>query len=128
LTINTTYANIKVLTINTNMLNSPLIQQFLVGLAVLTSMGTLVQDTKLGRAMELTAPLSTISTNISSHLDGLNEAASAHTHVEQVAVQQNFSGVPRVQVRDDHRRYNLSKYVSRNTASFGNTQSLWPSV
>ncbi|MDB5183872.1 MAG: hypothetical protein JWO07_553 [Candidatus Saccharibacteria bacterium] len=107
---------------------SPLFQQFLIGLAILTSMGTLVQDTRINKALEVTVPLSNVSVNISSNLDGLNEAASAHTHVEQTAVTQELAGIPRVQARDDHRRYTLPKYSSRSNAYFGDSQILWPST
>ena len=109
------------------MFNSLLLQQLFVGLAIVTSMGTLVQDTKLNKALELTVPLVNVSINMSSHLDSLNEAASSHTHVEQTSVTQNFAGIPRVQARDDHRRY-LNKYIGRNNTFTGSSQILWPSV
>ena len=95
----------------------------------MTSTGALVQDTKLGRVAEVAVPLSDVSLNLSSHLDGLNEAASAHTHVEQPAISQQFAGgIPRMQARDDHRRYVIPKYASRSNTPDGDSQILWPSV
>jgi hypothetical protein len=108
--------------------SSPLLQQLLLGLVVLTSTGTLVQDTKLNKALEVAVPLSDVSVNISSHLEGLNEAASVHTHVEQASASQDFSGIPRIQARDDHKRYILAKYSSRGNSFDGNSQFIWPSI
>jgi len=107
---------------------SPLLQQLIMGLVVLTSTGTLVQDAKFGRALEMTAPLSNISVDLTSHLGDLNEAASAHTHLENIALQQDFSGPSRVQARDDHRRYYTPKNLSRSSSAFGDSHILWPNV
>jgi hypothetical protein len=104
-----------------------LLQQLFVLLAVVTSMGTLVHDTKFDRAFQLSVPLSTISTNLTSHLDSLNDAA-AHTHVEHTSVSQIFGGIPRIQAKDDHRKYNLSRYLTRGSDAFGGSRILWPSV
>ena len=109
-------------------MQSSLLHQLLISLVVMTSTGTLVQDTKLNKALEVTAPLSNLSVNISSHLDGLNEAASAHTHVEQPSISQQFAGVPKVQARDDHRRYIVAKYIAKNKTASGDSQILWPST
>lgn len=110
------------------MQSSPLFQQLLLGLIILTSTGTLVQDTKLNKALEVAVPLSEVSTNISSHLDGLNEAASAHTHVEKPALSQDFSGIPRMQARDDHRKYTFAKNSSRSNTFDGSSQLIWPNI
>lgn len=107
------------------MQNSPLLQQLLIGLVVLTSTGTLVQDTRLGRALEATTPLSDVSINLSSHLDGMNEAASAHTHVEQ-NLNQDASGITRIQARDDRHRYYTPKTLSRRSTPFGDTSLFEP--
>ncbi len=111
------------------MFTTALFQQAFISLAILTSMGSLVQDTRASKAMELTAPLSDFSVNVSSHLDGLNEAASAHTHSEQTAITQNLiGGDTRIQARDDHKRYNLPKYSGRSNTYFGDSQINWPSI
>ena len=106
----------------------PLFQQLFVGLAIMTSMGTLVQDTKVNKALEMSVPLVNFSVNLSSHLDGMNEAASAHTHVEIPILSQQLSANPRVQARDDHRRYVMPKYSSRSNSQLGDSQILWPNT
>lgn len=109
------------------MFAASLIQQFLIGLAVLTSMGTLVQDTRINKALEVAAPLPSVSVNVTSNLESLN-SATQHTHVEQSSITQDLSGIPRLQARDDHRRYNMPKYSSRRSTQFGESQFLWPSI
>lgn len=102
------------------------LQKFFVGLAVLTSMGTLLHDTKLNKAYEV-APISHISINVASNLESLSDAAS-HTHVERVSSPQVFEGVPRMQPRDDNRRYYTPKRLSRSNPFFGNSNIFVPST
>jgi hypothetical protein len=109
------------------MFTTSLAQQFLIGLAVLTSMGTLVQDTRINKALEVAVPLPAISVNVTSNLESLN-SATQHTHVEQSSITQDLSGIPRIQARDDHRRYNLPKYSNRSSTPFGDSQLSWPNV
>lgn len=104
-----------------------LLQRIFLGITVLTSMGTLVHDTKIDKAYQLSIPLVSVSTNLSSHLDGLNDG-SAHTHVERVSFAQQVNGMPRMQPRDDHRRYSPPKYASRSNPFLGIAGILWPSV
>jgi hypothetical protein len=107
------------------MFTASLVQQFLIGLAVLTSMGTLVQDTRVNKALEVTAPLPSVSVNVTSNLESLS-SATQHTHVERSSVTQDLSGIPRLQARDDHRRYTLPKHSSRSNTQFGDSQISWP--
>jgi hypothetical protein len=109
------------------MFTTSLVQQFLIGLAVLTSMGTLVQDTRINKALEVAAPLPSVSVNVTSNLESLS-SATQHSHVEQASVTQDLSGIPRIQARDDHRRYTLPKYSSRSNTPFGDSQLSWPSA
>ena len=105
-----------------------LIQPLLIGLAALLSFGSLVQDTRLNKALEVAAPISSVSVNISSNLDSLNEATS-HTHMEDPnTINQMFTGIPRIQARNDHKHYLMPKSVSRNNSFFGATGVIWPSV
>jgi hypothetical protein len=103
-----------------------LLQQLFVSLAVLTSMGTLVHDTKISRAYALSVPLNNLTIDVTSNLESLKDAAS-HTHVEKVTVQSPFE-TPRVQARDDHRRYYLQPKTSRSSDFFGGSRILWPNV
>lgn len=109
------------------MFNTSLLQQLFIGLAVLASTGTMVQETKLNRAIALSEPLANISTALSSHLEGLNEVASAHTHVEHASVAHEFApGLTRVQARNDHRRYSLPRSESKGDI-IGGDGIIWPS-
>ena len=91
-------------------------------------MGTLVQDTRLGRALEVAKPLANLSIDVSSNLDNLNEAVS-HTHVEHSLTQlKDISGIPEIQPRNDYRKYNLPQRLSRNNSYFGASGIVWPSV
>ena len=111
------------------MFNTLQLQQVFVSLAVLASVGTMVQETKLSRAIELTAPLSTLSISLPANLEGMHEAGAAHTHVEQPTLSQQFAvGNPRIQTRNDHRKYTLPKTVSRNNTTSGDSQISWPSI
>jgi len=102
-----------------------LFQLLFISLAVLTSVGSVVQDTKLNKALEVTAPLSSVSTEMSSNLDTLNEAVS-HTHVEKPSLAQEFAGIPRVQTRDDHRKYVMPKTSGRRDLFTGTSGIVWP--
>lgn len=107
----------------------PLLQQLLTTFVILTSTGTLVQDARFGRVLEVAAPLSNISLDISSHLEGMNEAASAHSvHAEREALQHDFASTSRIQARDDHRRYYTPKNLSHRNSLSGDSAILWPSV
>jgi hypothetical protein len=102
-----------------------LIQRFFVFLAILTSVGTLVHDTKLNKAYALSVPIASI--NFSSHLESLKDGTS-HAHVESASAAQIFEGNPRIQARDDHRKYYWPKYMGRSTAFGSGSNILWPSV
>lgn len=111
------------------MISNNNVQQVMVGLAILASTGTLVQETRVNRALALTAPLTNLSVNLPSHLEGLHEATAAHTHVEQpVAKFQLSTTDPMIQVRNDHRKYNMPKHTSRTDSFSGGSQVLWPNV
>ena len=108
------------------MFKLPLYQRFLICFAVLTTVGILVHDTKFDEAVALALPVATISFAFGTHLDGLGD--NAHTHVERASMAQAFAGIPRVQARDDHRRYYLPKSISRSSGHFGSSSILWPHV
>jgi len=103
-----------------------LIQRTFIFLAVITSMGTLVHDTRLNKVAEVAVPVANLSTDLASNLESLSHG-TAHTHVEKAALGQVADGVPRTQARDDHRRYAISQYLSRGNTPFGSAY-LWPSV
>jgi hypothetical protein len=104
------------------------LQRFFVFLAVVTSMGTLVHDTRLNKVAEVAAPISNISIDFMSNLETLSHASS-HTHVEEAAAaSQSPDGVPRIQARDEHRKYLIPKVLSRSNSFFGESGYIWPSI
>ncbi|USN96540.1 MAG: hypothetical protein H6797_05765 [Candidatus Nomurabacteria bacterium] len=107
------------------MLITSLLQRIIISLAIVTAFGILVHDTKFDEAVALAVPVGTITIGIGLH--ALDSGDSAHTHVERASITQPFSGNPRIQARDDHRRYIISKHSSRNSF-FGSNGILWPSV
>jgi len=100
----------------------PLFQHALVGLAVTTACGILVHDTKAEQATALALALPISVAALSLHSDG-------HTHVERGDYGRTHStGMPRIQPRDDRRRFYTPKNLSRSTDTFGESALLWPSV
>lgn len=108
------------------MFTTHLLQRTVIGLAVYTVLGILVHDTKFDQAVTLALPVATITLGIGAH--AMDFGDSAHTHVEKASLAHAFAGTPRVQPRNDHKRYLLSKSMSRTTDNFGGSQILWPSV
>ncbi len=91
---------------------SPLVQRTLITLAVLTSFGVLVHDTKIDQATTLALALP-VGLVVLAQVPTLR--SEGHTHVERVAFEKSShltSGMPRVQPRDDHRKYVLGKRTS----------------
>lgn len=107
------------------MFTTSLFQRLLVSLAVMTAFGILVHDTKLDEAVVLALPVATATFGLAHAFDS---GDSAHTHVERASLSHAFSGIPRVQARDDHRRYYVPKQFGRNTDYLGGSRILWPSV
>ena len=108
------------------MLNTSLLQRTIISLAIVTSFGILVHDTKFDKAIALAVPIAAITVGVGLH--ALDSADSAHTHVERASVSHPFGGNPRIQARDDHRRYLIPKQSGRSNTFFGSCGILWPSV
>ena len=92
-----------------------------------TTLGVLVHDTQLDRtALAVAIPISFASI---AAMDQAMKSGESHVHVERVHGPNTLASlrmsVPRVQPRDDDRRYIQSKKLY-----FGTTDSgyLWPSV
>ena len=102
-----------------------LFHRIIAGIAVLTTFGILVHDTKFDEAIALAVPVATITAGLGSH--ALDFGGNSHTHVERASMAQAFSGIPRLQARDDHRRY-LPKYAGRQSDFFGGSRILWPNI
>lgn len=100
------------------------IQRSLVGFAVLVGLGVLVHDTKIDQAtaLALTLPVGMALAAVPSlHSEG-------HTHAERGAYgQTTVMGMPRIQARDDHKRYLITRR-NTNTDDFNSGGIIWPSV
>ena len=109
------------------MLNTPILQRSLTGVAIVTSLGILLHDTKFDEAVSLALPVVAVTVGVGLH-HAIDSSESAHTHVERVSVAQKAGGIPRTQARDDHRRYLVPKYSSRTSPFNGMGSILWPNV
>lgn len=102
-----------------------LLQQSLVALAILTVFGILVHETKTDKALALALPVAAATFGVSMHAVGFGE--NAHTHVERMSLSHAFAGMPRIQPRDDHKKYLISR-LNTNNGDFNGSHILWPSV
>lgn len=102
--------------------NVPSLQHTLIGFAVITAAGIVVHDTKAEQAAALALTLPMSMAVVSLHSEG-------HTHVERGDYgRTHSSGMPRIQPRDDRRRFFTPKNLSRSADNFGESAVLWPSI
>lgn len=97
------------------------LSQLAIGLSLTTALGVFVHDTKLDQAtMKLLAPPAI------NHPDGAARSAKLagdpHTHSERGSLSQAVRDVkgahPRVQPRDDHKKFLLQKRVTKGVFAF----------
>lgn len=93
-----------------------------------TTFGVLVHDTQVDRAT--TVALAATSSFVSFiAIDSALKSSENHVHVERASAPRHINALratlPRVQPRDDDRRYLQSKRLYFGT---GDTNYLWPSV
>lgn len=104
-----------------------LTQKTLISLAAITTIGVLVHDTKIDQAaaLALTVPFGlgvAMAAAPSLHSEG-------HTHAERGSYgKTTVMGMPRIQPRNDHRRYTLTKKLTRTDDFFGGTRVTWPNI
>jgi hypothetical protein len=104
------------------MFHTRIIQQLAIGFALTTTFGVLVHDTKIDQAtsVALTLPVALVGFELSSQIPKLS--SEGHTHVERVslsnAIRDLHAGTPRVQPRDEHKKYHLQKHVVRGVHAF----------
>jgi hypothetical protein len=90
--------------------------------------GVLIHDTQIDRATTVALALPTAFATFAA-VDSMTKMGEQHVHVERVSMPGHLANlklsVPRVQPRDDDRRYIQSKKVA-----FGSMDSgyIWPSV
>ncbi|MCA9335006.1 hypothetical protein KC953_02580 [Candidatus Saccharibacteria bacterium] len=109
------------------MSDTPLFEKIVIGFALVTSLGILLHDTKFDEAVALAVPVIAVTVGAGLH-HAIDSSDSAHTHVERVSVAQHFSGMPRAQARDDHRKYLMPKYTARNNPFLSSAGVVWPNV
>lgn len=105
----------------------PLTQRLLIGLAVFTAFGTIAHDTRFDSALLLALPMVAVTSVVGTQSFDFGD--SAHLHVERASVSQVFiTSTPKINARDDHRRYQIPKYFGRTSGLFGDSSVTWPSV
>lgn len=94
------------------------VQRIAITLAIVTTLGILVHDTKLDKALGIVIAVPAALASISGVVPKL--AGEGHNHVERVSLDsiRSMSGMPRIQPRDDHKKYVLSKKVSKGVRAF----------
>lgn len=99
-----------------------------IAFTIATTFGVLIHDTQLDRAT--TVALAATSSFITlAAVDASIKSGESHVHVERASAPRHISALratlPRVQPRDDDRRYLQSKRLYFGT---GDTNYIWPSV
>jgi hypothetical protein len=95
---------------------------------IATTFGVLVYDTRIDRAATVALALPTAFATFGA-VDSMTKSGDQHVHVERVSASGRLANmqlsVPRIQPRDDDRRYVQSKKIA-----FGSMDSgyIWPSV
>ena len=84
-----------------------------------------MHDTQLDRATTVALALPVATVAMYAGVDSAIKSGDAHVHVEKASAPAFRSAVPRLQPRDDDRRYLLNKKVYFGGAD---ANGLWPSV
>lgn len=96
-----------------------IVQRFAITLALLTSLGILVHDTKFDKAVALFVAVPAAFASLS----GIPKLASdGHNHIERVSIESGMrglqNGMPRIQPRDDNKKFGLPKHVAKGVHAF----------
>lgn len=95
---------------------------------IVATFGVLVHDTQVDRATAVALALPTAFASFAA-VDAAIKSSEQHVHVERVSAPKHLGSlqlsIPRIQPRDDDRRYIQSKKIA-----FGSSDSgiIWPSV
>ena len=98
------------------------IQNTAISLALAVVVGVLVHDTKLDKmtTLALTVPVAMMGYEMASHTPKLS--SEGHTHVERVslanAVRDLHAGTPRIQPREDSKKFHLPQKVTKGVHAF----------
>lgn len=97
-------------------------QHLAISFALTTTFGVLVHDTKIDQAttVALAIPVALMGYELGAQVPKLS--SEGHTHVERVslanAVRDLHQGTPRIQPRDDLKRFYLQKHVVKGVHAF----------
>ena len=108
---------------------STLLQRTIISLAVITVFGILVHDTKFDQAATVALAIPIGMTLSLAHAPELK--SEGHTHVERVSVDKAVhfvNGMPKIQARNDHRKYLLTRHLSGFNIPDEHTLMLQPAL
>jgi hypothetical protein len=101
-----------------------LIQFFAIAISLTTAVGVLIHDTKIDQATTTALAVPIVMAGFESIDRQTKFAGDPHTHSERSSLSQAIrdlrasGGTPRVQPRDDDKKYHLQKKVAKGTHAF----------
>lgn len=113
------------------------INRVAVALTCFIALGILLHDTKFDKAITAAfAPVIVATASLGAQAvklrdnsrDNTLRDAASHTHVERVHLNHAFANSPRIQPRDDMRKYFSSRKMNQGNDFFGGARIIWPSV
>lgn len=105
------------------------INRVAIALTCFIALGILVHDTKFDKAVTvgLAMPVAVGSVGYGAQAVNLHDSM-AHTHVERVHLNHVFASMPRVQTRNDMKKYLSPRQSTQNGNLFNGGGVLWPSI
>ncbi|OGL22553.1 hypothetical protein A2707_04520 [Candidatus Saccharibacteria bacterium RIFCSPHIGHO2_01_FULL_45_15] len=104
------------------MLPYTIIRHTAIGLALSTTLGVLIHDTKIDKATTVALSVPVLAASVDMGMTHFKLGGEAHTHVERVslsnAVRDLQPGTPRIQPRDDAKKFHLQKNVAKGVHAF----------
>lgn len=92
-------------------MSTALINRIAITIAILTTLGILLHDTKFDKATTLALSLPAMSLALGAVAHVPNLQGESHTHVERAAFDKSARVVNSVPPRDDHRKYLVNKHT-----------------
>lgn len=102
-----------------------ILQRTAVAIAILTTLGILVHDTKCDKAVALALPVTTVAVGFGTQ--ALDLGSHPHTHVERASLSRVFTGMPRIVPPKENRKYSFDRLFGR-TSYFSDAGVIWPSI
>lgn len=105
------------------------LQRITISFALITVFGILVHDTKFDQAATVALAIPIGMTLSLAHAPELK--GEGHTHVERMSFEKTVhfvNGMPKIQPRNDHRKYLLTQHLSGFNMPDENTLTLQPTL